>query len=419
MKTILQNTLLITGSLLSTVPLYAQQVGIGTSTPKAFFNVIENRDVLFGTDVNGSGNKLIWYGSKAAFRAGSSGTTQWNNSEVGQGSFAAGFNTRASGVGSTALGNASEATNTNSLATGFNTRASGVGSTALGNASVASGLNTTAMGFSSTASGETATAIGNSAQAPGVSAISIGTQTSAGGPYSTALGFATQSTGEFATAIGNTVEASGRNSIALGTNVSTNERTGSIIIGDASSNRYESDGNQKMTMRFGGGYVLYSYNGPQRLGDPFFIPPGVELRPGQNAWFVISDSTKKENYRSVDGASVLKKISQMRLGSWNYRGQDPKLYRHYGPMAQDFFAAFGHDALGTVGEPTGINQGDFDGVNLIAIKALIAEVDQLKAELAASRDREKTTQARLDKIEALLGTSAGVGTASPKPQAGR
>ncbi len=396
MKTILLNTLLLTGSLLGATSLYAQvtpiqQVGIGTSTPKAFFNVIENRDVLFGLDVNGVGNKLIWYGSKGAFRAGVSGVAQWNTSDVGQGSFASGISTRASGIGSTAMGNLSEAT----------------------------GLNTTALGYNSAATGETSTAIGNQAEALGVSAMSIGTQTFASGPFSTALGNTARATGESAIAIGNVAEATGQNSIALGYNVSTNGRTGSVIIGDRSSNRYVSDGNQKMTMRFGGGYVLYSYNGPQNLGDPFFIPPGVELRPGQNAWFVISDSTKKENYRHVDGATVLRKISQMRLGSWNYRGQDPKIFRHYGPMAQDFFAAFGHDALGTVGEPTGINQGDFDGVNLIAIKALITEVDQLKAELAASRDREKNTQARLDKIEALLSTPAGTGAASSKPQTGR
>lgn len=169
-----------------------------------------------------------------------------------------------------------------------------------------------------------------------------------------------------------------------------------------------------MIMRFAGGYVLYTGSIPQN-GSPF----GVQLLPLGNAWVTTSDSTTKENFRAADGKAFLKKISQMRLGSWNYKGQDAKLYRHYGPMAQDFFAAFGHDALGTIGEDKSINQADFDGVNLIAIKALIQEVDQLKAdnqrlrqqlsdvgqlrtELESARQQEKKVQARLDKIEALL-----------------
>ena len=51
-----------------------QNVGIGTTTPKAGFNIAENKTVLFGADSNGLGNKLIWYGSKGAFRAGNTNT---------------------------------------------------------------------------------------------------------------------------------------------------------------------------------------------------------------------------------------------------------------------------------------------------------------------------------------------------------
>ena len=61
--------------------------------------------------------------------------------------------------------------------------------------------------------------------------------------------------------------------------------------------------------------------------------------------------------------------------------------RHLGPVAEDFYAAYG---LG-LGETT-IGLGDIDGVNLAASKALEArtaalqrEVDTLRAELAALR----------------------------------
>ena len=33
------------------------------------------------------------------------------------------------------------------------------------------------------------------------------------------------------------------------------------------------------------------------------------------------------------------------FASWNFIGHDPKEFRHYGPMARDFFAVFGHDGL--------------------------------------------------------------------------
>jgi hypothetical protein len=73
----------------------------------------------------------------------------------------------------------------------------------------------------------------------------------------------------------------------------------------------------------------------------------------------------------------------MKLTSWNYKGQ--REIRHYGPMAQDFYAAFGHDALGQVGCDTLINSHDFAGVTFAAVQALIRENEQLKREMAAQK----------------------------------
>jgi hypothetical protein len=38
-------------------------------------------------------------------------------------------------------------------------------------------------------------------------------------------------------------------------------------------------------------------------------------------------------------------------------------------VAQEFFAAFGHDGVGTIGTDTTINSGDMEGI-LIAVQAL-------------------------------------------------
>lgn len=48
-------------------------------------------------------------------------------------------------------------------------------------------------------------------------------------------------------------------------------------------------------------------------------------------------------------------------------------------MAQEFFAAFGNDALGTIGTPTTINSGDMAGILMIAVQALERQNRDLKS----------------------------------------
>ena len=323
MKQILLSALFITVS----AGLYAQ-VGIGLTEPKAFFNVLEGKTVLFGADTTGSqpqnpqktSSKMIWYASKGAFRAGGISNNantygNWDRANVGWYSFASGQGTKANGDYSTAMG--------------FNTEASG--------------LTSTAFGSNTTASGDLSTAMGSSVKAAHI---------------------------------------------------------GSFIIGDVSSSLgtyYSTTANNQMMMHFAGGYILYTSNAKQND-----FPSGVQLQPNANAWSVISDSTRKENFRTTDGALFLKKISALRLGSWNYKGQNVKQYRHYGPMAQDFFAAFGHDELGVIGEDTSINQADFDGVNLIAIQALIKEVEALKAENKNLRQAETSMKAETQSLKVKM-----------------
>lgn len=96
----------------------------------------------------------------------------------------------------------------------------------------------------------------------------------------------------------------------------------------------------------------------------------VTVVEGPVAYTFTSDRNQKENFLPVDGEQVLRKIGGLNLTSWNYIGHDTQRFRHYGPMAQEFFAAFGHDAAGTVGTPTTINSGDLDGILLSAVQAL-------------------------------------------------
>jgi len=92
---------------------------------------------------------------------------------------------------------------------------------------------------------------------------------------------------------------------------------------------------------------------------------------------------------------VLRKIRGFELSSWNFVGQDPKKFRHYSPMAQDFFAAFGHHGVGQIGSETTINSGDMAGILMIAVQALEKHTTELKqAQLAVLAARLEALEFR-------------------------
>ena len=213
------------------------------------------------------------------------------------------------------------------------------------------------------------------------------------GLVSTAFGYSTIASGVYSTAMGVTTIASGAYSFAAGSNVSTNGQSGAFFFGDSDPHFKGVRGvgiNDQFAARFNGGYYLISSDASFDLG--------VQVVPGGNSWSAVSDVRLKENFLSVTGESFLKKIATMPLTSWNYKSQDPKVFRHYGPMAQDFFNAFGKDDLGTIGCDTLINQQDFLGVNLIAIQALEKRTEKIE-ELQQKNNRlEKDNAVLVNKV---------------------
>ncbi|MGX5855534.1 tail fiber domain-containing protein [Dyadobacter jiangsuensis] len=208
--------------------------------------------------------------------------------------------------------------------------------------------------------------------AKGIAGTALGIKTEANGRASLATGYSSLASGLQSFAHGTYSIASGDRSVAMGYQVSTNNKNGSFIFGDGTG-ASQNDVDHQMMMRFAGGYKFFT---SANAGT------GVFLSPNGNSWSMVSDVNKKENFAPVNGEDFLQKISKMNLTSWNYKGQDPKQYRHYGPMAQDFYKAFGQDAYGTIGTDTTINQADFDGVNLIAVQALIRRMEEMSAEIA-------------------------------------
>lgn len=162
-------------------------VGIGTLAPSARLHVADS-SVLFSAtgDVpgtagpvpqQGAGRRMMWYPDKAAFRVGYTGSYEWDQGNIGNYSFAAGYSTFAYSYYSTAFGK--------------NTIASGDASIATGNTTWASGSGSTTMGRDTRAWGDFATALGDSTSADGDCSITMGDRTNAYGYASTAMGYLT------------------------------------------------------------------------------------------------------------------------------------------------------------------------------------------------------------------------------------
>ena len=102
----------------------------------------------------------------------------------------------------------------------------------------------------------------------------------------------------------------------------------------------------------------------------------------------VSDRNLKRNIEPVDEQAVLESVVQIPMSTWSYKSDDPAV-RHLGPMAQDFYAAFG---LGDTDRA--YNSIDAHGVALAAIKALYERgreqgerIDRLERENAELRRR--------------------------------
>jgi hypothetical protein len=199
-------------------------------------------------------------------------------------------------------------------------------------------------------------------------------------------------------AIGTDVFADGRYTTALGTSASTDSAYGSFVYGDFSTTDTVTPPTQlpdQFIVRCAGGAIFYSDSIPAT---------GVSLAAGAGAWATLSDSTKKENFTPLDYEEVLLLIDGLPVYYWNYKSQSDSIV-HLGPMAQDYFAAFG------LGESdTTITTTDLDGVVMAGIKALnsrLNTIDQRLDEVDAGptgsiEDKYEEMNARVDAIELHL-----------------
>lgn len=188
--------LLVSIGLLYIHELHAQNVGIGTTTPQARLHVTDSSVVFTAPSslpaspppVQGAGLRMMWYPQLAAFRAGGVSGTQWDQSNIGYSSFAAGNNTKALGYASTAIGDNCNATGETTVSLGAFNGATGDNSMAIGASNLSSGDGSVTMGIGNTASGYRSVVLGNESGATGDNAVSIGYNTTAKAFGATTLG---------------------------------------------------------------------------------------------------------------------------------------------------------------------------------------------------------------------------------------
>ncbi|MFD5514031.1 tail fiber domain-containing protein [Streptomyces sp. NPDC127051] len=99
----------------------------------------------------------------------------------------------------------------------------------------------------------------------------------------------------------------------------------------------------------------------------------------------MATASAVEPGEAVNGYRVLEEVVRLPVSSWRYNWDPPEV-RHLGPMAQDWWAAFG---LG--GSDTTICSTDANGVALVAIQALHRELVDLRQEVAVLREQVSHT----------------------------
>lgn len=303
----------------------------------------------------GCGYRMMWYPFRGAFRAGTTddgGTcTYWDDANIGFYSWAGGSLSRATGYASFAFGDQVVVTGTDAAAFGGSNTVSGTVGFAAGANHNCTGFACVTMGYNNTATGQGSTAIGY--------------RTTADANYSTAIGY----------------------------RASTNGRTGAFVISDASTtDSTEASANNQFRARFAGGYRFYT-NSSQTIG--------VSLAASGNSWASISDRNRKENVVWLDGEDVLRRLRGVPVASWNYIGIETDA-RNIGPMAQDWHAAFPLNS-----DSLTINQADFDGVNLAAIRALERRTSE-QAERIRELERARAEQAaEIAELRAMVRSLAG------------
>jgi hypothetical protein len=258
--------------------------------------------------------------------------------------------------------------------------------TASANATVGGGTQNTATGFSATASG----GAGNTAR-ENYATVGGGLTNHAANTYATVGGgYSNTGSGSFSTIPGGfRNEAAGDYSLASGRRaIVAPSHNGAFLYADSNDLDFHSAAADEFAVRATGGVRLVT--AIDSSGNPV---AGVELPSGSGSWSSLSDKEVKANVLPVYENQILLLLAELPISTWNYIGQDVSI-RHIGPMAQDFYAAFG------VGEnDKHISTVDADGVALAAIQGLYQLVQERETQITALQGQIAALEARVAALE--------------------
>ena len=133
-----------------------------------------------------------------------------------------------------------------------------------------------------------------------------------------------------------------------------------------------------------GGVIFYSNTA---------LSAGVSLAAGGGSWGSVSDRNVKANFKPVIAENLLARLNAMPMTTWNYKAQDSR-FRHLGPMAQDFYGAFG---LGE--DDKHIDDIDGQGVALAGVQALYRLSLEKDAEIQKQQAQIRTLTLQVQKLE--------------------
>jgi len=154
------------------------------------------------------------------------------------------------------------------------------------------------------------------------------------------------------------------------------------------------------TIAVGGGTqpVMNFYRGD--IGNALSLTPGGAqyMLMGNGAllttggvWTNNSDRNLKEEFTPVNGADLLARLQALPMSSWKYKTETG--VRHLGPMAQDFYAAFG---LGN--DNKHISTVDEGGVALAAIQELSRQSTEKDVQIRRQQQQIETLSRQVEEL---------------------
>jgi hypothetical protein len=270
-------------------------------------------------------------------------------------------------------------------------------------ATVAGGNTNTASGVSATVGGG-----GGNAASGVLATVSGGGSNTASGDNSTIPG-------------GDSNTASGKNSFAAGRLAQANQ-DGAMIFANGNVNPWVAFGPNIFEV-FASGGATFDFAEPAGTkyiafntipGALIFTSTGAYLSTPAGVWTNSSDRNLKTNFKTLDAKDVLSKVTAMPIQQWKYK-LEPDGKKHIGPMAQDFYAAFGlgddDKHIGTIDE-SGVALAAIQGLN----QKLEEELRQKDAQLVAQQQQLESLR---NEMHAIMGRLEAVEqNATSRPVAG-